>query len=150
MRFRTGAVALLFLMASAIGALAQTTTVQGFVKDPSGPVAGAQVLLKDIDTGRKYPLKTDKKGKFFSIGITPGKFDVTVSKDNKVLYTTQFQATLQQDVNELDIDLTPAQPGQAAAPPPPQPGTQQQQPKLQQQQRVQQLSQGKILQQHLL
>src|SRR5690348_4762705 len=121
MKFRTGAVALLFFMASAIGALAQTTTVQGFVKDPSGPVAGAQVLLKDVDTGRKYPLKTDKKGKFFSIGITPGKFDVTVSKDNKVLYTTQFQATLQQDVNELDIDLTPAQPGQAAAPPPPQP-----------------------------
>ena len=137
MRFRAGAVALLFLMASAIGALAQTTTVQGFVKDPSGPVAGAQVLLKDIDTGRKYPLKTDKKGKFFSIGITPGKFDVTVSKDNKVLYTTQFQATLQQDVNELDIDLTPAQPGQAAAPPPPQPGMQQKQPKLTEEQKKQ-------------
>src|SRR5579884_4318806 len=126
MRFRTGAVALLFLMASAIGALAQTTTVQGVVKDPSGPVVGAQVQLKDKDTGRKYTLKTDKSGKFFSIGITPGKFDVTVSKDNKVLYTTQFQATLQQDVNELDIDLTP-----------PQPGMQQQQPKLTEEQKKQ-------------
>ncbi|HEU5231250.1 MAG TPA: tetratricopeptide repeat protein [Terriglobales bacterium] len=139
MRFRTGAVALLFLMASAIGALAQTTTIQGFVKDPSGPVVGAQVQLKDIDTGRKYTLKTDKKGKFFSIGITPGKFDVTVSKDNKVIYTTQFQASLNapQDVNELDIDLTPAQPGQAAAPPPPQPGMKQEQPKLTEEQKKQ-------------
>ncbi len=136
MKFRAGAVALLFLMASAVAALAQTTTVQGVVKDPSGPVAGAQVLLKDKDTGRKYPLKTDKSGKFFSIGITPGKFDVTVSKDNKVLYTTQFQATLNQDVNQLDIDLTPAQPGQAA-PPPPQPGMQQQQPKLTEEQKKQ-------------
>lgn len=136
MRFRAGAVALLFLMASAIGALAQTTTVQGLVKDPSGPVTGAQVQLKDIDTGRKYTLKTDKSGKFFSIGISPGKFDVTVSKDNKVIYTTQFQATLSQDVNQLDIDLTPAQPGQAA-PPPPRSGMQQQQPKLTEEQKKQ-------------
>ncbi len=137
MRFRTGAVALLFLLASAVGAFAQTTTVQGNVKDPSGPMAGAQVQLKDVETGRKYTLKTDKSGKFFSIGITPGKFDVTVRKDNKVLYTTQFQATLQQDVNQLDIDLTPAQPGQAAAPPPPKPGMQQQQPKLTEEQKKQ-------------
>src|SRR6185437_4401794 len=64
------------------------------------------------------------------------KFDVIVSKDNKVLYNTQFQATLNQDVNELDIDLTPAQPGQAA-PPPPQPGMQQQQPKLTEEQKKQ-------------
>ncbi|HVH86381.1 MAG TPA: tetratricopeptide repeat protein [Terriglobales bacterium] len=141
MRLRTGAVALLFLLLGAIGALAQTTTVQGFIKDPSGPVTGAQVLLKDKDTGRKFTLKTDKSGKFFSIGVTPGKFDVTVTKDGKTLYTTQFQASLNapNDINELDIDLTPAQPGQAAAPPPPQGGgqMQQQQPKLTEEQKKQ-------------
>jgi len=136
MRFKTGAVTLLFLLAGAVSAVAQTTTVQGLVKDQSGPVAGAQVLLKDKETGRKFPLKTDKDGKFFSIGVTPGKFDVTVSKDGKTLYTTQFQATLSQEVNELDIDLTPAQPGQAA-PPPPTAGTQQQQPKLTEEQKKQ-------------
>ena len=136
MRFKAAAIASLFLLAGAVSAIAQTTTVQGIVKDPSGPVVGAQVLLKDVDTGRKFPLKTDKSGKFFSIGITPGKFDVTVSKDGKTLYTTQFQATLSQEVNELDIDLTPAQPGQAA-PPPPQPGMQPQQPKLTEEQKKQ-------------
>jgi len=136
MSYKTAAVALVFLLAVAASAVAQTATVQGLVKDPSGPVAGAQVLLKDKDTGRKYPLKTDKSGKFFSIGITPGKFDVTVSKDGKTLYTTQFQVTMNQEVNELDIDLTPQQPGQAAAPPPT-PGTQQQQPKLTEEQKKQ-------------
>jgi tetratricopeptide (TPR) repeat protein len=136
MRLKTGAVCLLFLIMSVIGALAQTTTVKGNVKDPSGPVVGAQVQLKDTETGRKFNLKTDKNGQFFSIGVSPGKFDVTVSKDGKTLYTTQFQVSLNapNDVNELDIDLTPATPGQAAAPPP-QPG--QQQPKLTEEQKKQ-------------
>jgi tetratricopeptide (TPR) repeat protein len=136
MRVRTGALALLFFLTGVIGAFAQTTTVKGYVKDPSGPVVDAQVSLKDKDTGRKFNLKTDKKGQFFSIGITPGKFDVTVTKDGKTLYTTQFQASLSQDVNELDVDLTPAQPGQVA-PPPQQGGGQQQQPKLTEEQKKQ-------------
>jgi tetratricopeptide (TPR) repeat protein len=136
MRLKTGAVCLLFWIMSVIGALAQTTSIKGNVKDPSGPVVGAQVQLKDSETGRKFSLKTDKKGQFFSIGVTQGKFEVTVSKDGKTLYTTQFQVSLNapNDVNELDIDLTPAGPGQAAAPPP-QPG--QQQPKLTEEQKKQ-------------
>ena len=137
MRLRTGAVALLFFLVGVVGAFAQTTTVKGFVKDPSGPVVDAQVQLKDSETGRKFNLKTDKKGQFFSIGITPGKFDVTVTKDGKTLYTTKFQASLNQDVNELDIDLTPAQPGQVEPPPQQGGGQQQQQPKLTEEQKKQ-------------
>src|SRR3954467_12482991 len=136
MRLKTGIVGLLFLVMGAISALAQTTTVKGVVKDPSGGVSGATVMLKDKETGRKFQLKTNGKGEFFSIGVSPGKFDVTVTKDGKTLYTTEFQVSLSapNDVNELDIDLTPAGPGQAAAPPP-QPG--QQQPKLTEEQKKQ-------------
>lgn len=137
MRLKTGVVGLLFLVMGAIGALAQTTTVKGVVKDPSGGVSGATVLLKDKETGRKFQLKTNGKGEFFSIGVSPGKFDVTVTKDGKTLYTTEFQVSLSapNDVNELDIDLTPASPGQAAVAPAPQPG--QQQPKLTEEQKKQ-------------
>lgn len=138
MRLKTGAVWLLFLIMSVIGAFAQTTTIKGDVKDPSGPVVGAQVQLKDTETGRKFSLKTDKKGQFFSIGVSPGKFDVTVTKDGKTLYTTQFQVSLSapNDVNELDIDLTPAAPGQVA-PPATQGNMQPQQPKLTEEQKKQ-------------
>lgn len=107
MRLKTGAAMLLCLLLSAVGAFAQTTTVKGTVKDPQGPIAGAQVQLRDTDTGRKYTLKTDKKGNFFSIGITPGKFDVTVTKDGKQIFEDKFQVGFDEDKNVMNIDLTP-------------------------------------------
>jgi len=91
MRLKTGAIALVFVLLSAISALAQTATIKGTVKDANGGMPGLAVQLKDSETGRKYNLKTDKKGEFFSIGVSPGKYDVSVSKDGKVVYTTKFQ-----------------------------------------------------------
>ena len=134
MRLRAGALTLFCLLFGALGALAQTTQIKGSVKDAQGPVAGAQVQFKDADTGRKYTLKTDKKGNFFSIGITPGKFDVTVTQNGKVVYTDKFQATYDEDKNVLDINL--AQGGGGAAPAAAAEGqpAQQQQPQQQQQQ----------------
>ena len=115
MRLKTGAATLLCLLFGAISAFAQTTSVKGYVKDPQGPVVNAQVQLKDADTGRKYTLKTDKKGNFFSIGITPGKFDVMVTKDGKTIYQDKFQATFDEDKNVLNIDITPGGAAPAAA-----------------------------------
>ncbi|MBV9075432.1 MAG: carboxypeptidase regulatory-like domain-containing protein [Acidobacteria bacterium] len=115
MTLRRAAAVLVCLLFGVIGAFAQTTTVKGSVKDPSGPVAGAQVQLRDLDTGRKYTLKTDKKGNFFSIGITPGKFDVTVTKDGKQVFEDKFQAGMDEDKNVMDINLGPAGGAQGAA-----------------------------------
>ena len=138
MKFKTGVIAFVFVLLSAISALAQTATVKGVVKDANGGVPGLVVQMKDSETGRKSTLKTDKKGEFFSIGISPGKYDVSVTKDGKVVYTTKFQVSLNLDVNELDIDLTPAPAGQEAAQAPPPPtGKQQTQPKLTEEQKKQ-------------
>src|SRR5436305_11984263 len=84
MKLKTIFIAVLFFVGSAASALAQMATVKGTLKDQNGPVVGAVVTLKDNDTGRKYPLKSDKKGEFMSIGVTPGKFDISVTKDGKV------------------------------------------------------------------
>lgn len=139
MKLKTGAIAFILVLLGAISASAQTATVKGNVKDQAGPVVGAQVLLKDPETGRKYPLKTDKKGQFFSIGISPGKYDVTVTRDGKQVYTANgFPVTLNQEVNELDIDVTPGNAEQAVQAP--QGGgqqQQQQQPKLTEEQKKQ-------------
>jgi len=127
MKLKTGAIAFIFMLLSAISALAQTATIKGSVKDANGGMPGLAVQLKDSETGRKYNLKTDKKGEFFSIGVSPGKYDVEVSKDGKVVYTTKFQVSLNLDVNQLDIDLTPAPAaaaGQEAAPAAPPSGQQ--------------------------
>jgi tetratricopeptide (TPR) repeat protein len=63
-----------------------TGAVKGVVKDPSGkPMDGATVEFVDADTGRKVDLKTNSKGEFSSIGLTPGTYDVSLLKDGKVL-----------------------------------------------------------------
>src|SRR5271157_3952444 len=60
--------------------------VKGVVKDPSGkPMDGATVELVNLDTGRKYELKTNAKGEYQSIAITPGTYDISLMKDGKVL-----------------------------------------------------------------
>jgi len=92
--------------------LAQATgSVKGVCKDAQGtPIADAVVLWTNMDNGQKYQLKTNKKGEYFSLGLSPGKYLVTVYKNpddmkaNKELdHVKGFGVTL--DENTLDFDL---------------------------------------------
>src|SRR5437016_2060610 len=47
------------------------------------PIVGAKVELSDQSTGKKYTLKTDKKGEYSSIAISPGTYRMVLSKDDK-------------------------------------------------------------------
>ena len=48
-------------------------TVKGTARDAQGnPVADAVVVWVNQDNGQKYTLKTNKKGEYFSLGLTPG------------------------------------------------------------------------------
>ncbi len=80
-------------------------SVKGTCKDTTGaPIADAIVEWHSLDNGRKYPLKTNSKGEYFSLGIEPGKYEVTLTKDGKLLdKINAFNVTL--DENDLDIDL---------------------------------------------
>jgi len=105
-------VAVLFAFLSvmaAIPAFAQNGTVQGVCKDASGtPIANAAVTWQNQDNGQKYNLKTDKSGKYFSLGITPGTYTVTLTQDGKELdHVKGFHVGL--DVNNLDFDLKKSQ-----------------------------------------
>jgi tetratricopeptide (TPR) repeat protein len=76
------------LMAAACSQLAfAQTTVRGLCTDVEGkPIVGAVVHLADVDTGRKYDLKTNAKGEYFSLGIAAGKYNATLLKDGKELF----------------------------------------------------------------
>jgi tetratricopeptide (TPR) repeat protein len=86
-------------------------TVKGTCRDAEGkPIAAAVVLFENMDNGQKYPLKTNGKGEYFSLGLTPGKYKITLfktpddQKANKELYHINgFQVQL--DENVMDIDL---------------------------------------------
>ena len=86
-------------------------TVKGTAKDSQGnPVADGVVVWSNMDNGQKYTLKTNKKGEYFSLGLTPGKYLVTLYKDNDDLKANKemdhvkgFQVQL--DENTLDFDV---------------------------------------------
>jgi tetratricopeptide (TPR) repeat protein len=93
-------------------ALAQASgTVKGVAKDQQGnPIADAVVVWTNQDNGQKYTLKTNKKGEYFSLGVAPGNYTVTLYKNaddakaNKELFHFgKFPVQLAE--NTLDFDL---------------------------------------------
>jgi tetratricopeptide (TPR) repeat protein len=86
-----------------------TGTVKGACKDASGnPIAGATLQWDNTDNGRKYTLKTNKKGEYFSLGIEPGKYKVTLLQDGKQLdQVSGFPVGA--DEATLDFDLKKSQ-----------------------------------------
>src|SRR6185369_959226 len=86
-------------------AAAQYGSVRGTCRDAQGtPITGAQIVWKNTNDGRVYNLKTDKKGSFFSLGIEPGEYVVTLSKDGQVL-DEQKNVHVGLDEFVYDVDL---------------------------------------------
>lgn len=86
-------------------------TVKGVCKDLQGnPVADGVVVFTNLENGQKYNLKTNKKGEYFSLGITSGRYKVALFKDaddakaeKEMFHIVGFQVQL--DENTFDIDL---------------------------------------------
>ncbi len=70
----------------AMPAMAQMATVRGVCKDQEGkPITDGVVEWINLDNNRKIDLKTNKSGEYFSVGIPSGKYNVTLSRDGKVI-----------------------------------------------------------------
>ncbi len=86
-------------------------TVKGVCKDAQGnPIVDGIVLWANQDNGQKYTLKTNKKGEYFSLGIAPGTYTVTLYKNaddakagTKIFNYNKVQVTL--DENTIDFDM---------------------------------------------
>ncbi|MGB9489380.1 MAG: tetratricopeptide repeat protein [Terriglobales bacterium] len=108
------------LLALAVGlsaplAHAQTGSVKGVCKDVDGnPIAGAQVEWYAPETGRKFTLKTNNKGEYFSLGVAPGKYNVKLSKDGKELFHLNGIPVSSDEV-ETNFDLKKEKAASAAA-----------------------------------
>jgi tetratricopeptide (TPR) repeat protein len=102
------AIALLAAIAIATPSSAQPTGVlKGRVFDAAKkPVEGAKVVI-EFQGGitRKYEGVTDKKGQYTQVGLQPGMYKVTVTKDK--LSTSKDIRVHQGDPTDLDLDLVP-------------------------------------------
>ena len=86
-----------------------TGSVKGVCRDVQGtPIVGANLEWLNTDNGRKYNLKTNKKGEYFSLGIEPGKYKVTLTQDGKQLdQVAGFPVGMEEST--LDFDLKKSQ-----------------------------------------
>jgi tetratricopeptide (TPR) repeat protein len=92
-----------------------TGTVKGVCKDTEGkPIAGAVVQWVNTENGRKYEIKTNAKGEYFTLGVTPGTYKVALIKDGKQLYYFNGVA-VSGDELVLDFDLQKEQGAAAQA-----------------------------------
>jgi tetratricopeptide (TPR) repeat protein len=92
-----------------------TGSVKGVARDAEGkPIPAGTVEWQSMETGRKYTLKLNKKGEYFSLGITPGKYKVTLfdPEGKQLFYMTGITVSL--DELDQDIDLKKEAAAQAA------------------------------------
>lgn len=83
-------------------------TVTGVVSDGKKPIAGAQVVLKHMETGRTYKAKTNKDGVFTLMGVTRGNYDIAVDDaKGEQLYTEKRSLVAEAgDVQKLNLDVS--------------------------------------------
>ncbi|MFB3917768.1 MAG: tetratricopeptide repeat protein [Terriglobales bacterium] len=88
-------------------AWSQTTIVKGRATDADGkPITRATVELTNKENGRKYNLKTNNKGEYFSLGIQGGTYTAKLVKDGQALLTiNNFPVSLSQEENVLDFNV---------------------------------------------
>jgi tetratricopeptide (TPR) repeat protein len=83
-----------------------TGSVKGVCKDVDGkPIVGATVEWVNLDNGRKYAIKTNSKGEYFSLGIGLGHYKVTLlgTDGKEIFHYSGFTASSDESV--LDFDM---------------------------------------------
>ena len=87
-------------------AFAQTGQVKGQVTDAKNqPVEKAKVVIEAIDgMGRKFEVSTDRKGNYIQIGLPPGQYRITATKD---ALSARHEQRIGLDPAEVNLSLTP-------------------------------------------
>jgi Flp pilus assembly protein TadD len=113
----TVAAALALGLMGAVPAFAQSTgMVKGKIVDGNNQVVdGAKVLIEYKDgMNRKFEVKTNKKGEFLQIGLPPGNWTVTASKDGVGTATRDVRISIGA-TEQVDLTLAVAAAGAAAS-----------------------------------
>ena len=97
----------------AMPAAAQTGQVKGKVVDAKGePVEGAKITLLNQQTNRTLETKTNKKGEYIQVGLSPGKYRLTASKD---ALSDTMDVDIRLEMATHDFTLAPGRGGAGAS-----------------------------------
>lgn len=104
-----GVLAIIVALGLAVPAAAQSTgMVKGKVVDAKGePVEGARILIEFAEgVTRKNETKSNKRGEFIQIGLFPGNYKVTASKEGVGTQTFEVRVRLG-NAAEVNFQLSP-------------------------------------------
>ncbi len=97
---------------------AQTTTLEGDIKDENGqPLKdkGAVIVLDRTDIKGHYQVKSGKKGHWLYTGLPFGTYDVSLTIDGKVIDKVSAVKTKYGDSTPVDFDMQKTKQAQAAS-----------------------------------
>jgi len=95
---------ILLLFAGA--AIAQTSQIEGVVKDPNGqPLKDALIKIERKDIKGSYKVKTKKKGDYLHAGLPLGTYDIICEVDGKDVDRVQGVRTKLGDPTVINFDL---------------------------------------------
>ena len=106
-----------FALLVATTAWAQTTTLEGDVKDENGqPMKknGATIVLNRTDIKGTYKVSTDKRGHWLYTGLPYGVYDVECQVDGKMVDKVNGVHSTYADNKPIDFDLSKLKAQQAA------------------------------------
>jgi tetratricopeptide (TPR) repeat protein len=90
----------------AVPAFAQSGMIKGKVSADGVLVEGATVAIENLDRGAKpMTVKTNKRGEYIQVGLYPGKYKITVTKD---ALTTSKEVNISLDTAIHDFKLEAA------------------------------------------
>ncbi len=97
------------LLVVAGGAWAQTTTIEGDVKDANGQgFKGAVIDLVRTDIKGHYTVKSDKKGHWLYTGLPFGKYDISCIVDGQTVDSVKGVQSKYGDSTTVDFDMRKA------------------------------------------
>jgi len=108
--------ALVALLISASMASAQTGAVRGKILDDKGKPLEAVAVKMEFQGGvnQAFEVKTNKKGEFMQIGLRPGNWKFTYTKENFQVFAIPMRIALGEPTVLPDTKLVPGKGGAAA------------------------------------
>jgi hypothetical protein len=97
---------LTLLVCSQAGAQGTTASIGGTVGDKRGPLPGATVTAKNVQTAFVYKDTAGEDGSFMLSGLPPGTYEITVSSEAYQAKTETVTVLLGQ-ANKVTFQLTP-------------------------------------------
>lgn len=89
---------------------AQTGGARGKVVDAEGKgIPEATVVFDSPDGGPRFELRTNKKGEYIQVGLSPGAYRITVSKDGYESRSIQARIGIGMATDIEKVELLPAQ-----------------------------------------